>query len=155
MEKVMVKQVVLLEPTEIHSGVNPPCSPWRIPWQRRWIYPEENCSLWRAPGRNCSKSCSSWGTHGGTVCCFSTVPCGDNHTGAVCEELCPVEQTCWGRKKLWKERGARSTVFMNWWQPPSHCALQGGRVGSEAVKLSFGKKVALVLSLFLIILLRF
>lgn len=31
MEKVMVKQVVLLEPMEIHSGVNPPCSPWRIP----------------------------------------------------------------------------------------------------------------------------
>lgn len=31
MEKVMVKQFVLLEPMEFHSGADPPCSPWRIP----------------------------------------------------------------------------------------------------------------------------
>lgn len=46
MEKVMVKEVVLLlEPMEVHSGADPPCSPWRIPCQRKWLCPEESCRL--------------------------------------------------------------------------------------------------------------
>lgn len=57
------------------------------------------------------------------------------------------------KRKEWQKYSELMTA-----PPPTVLFRMGGgsgRMGKEAVKLSFGKKVALVLSLFLIILLHF
>lgn len=113
-----VEQVVLLEPMEIHVGQIHPSAhggshergrgsalrkaaahgefPGAGSWQK--LQPVER-SLHRS--WFCGRSCSSWGTHGGSVCCLSNVPC--EYTGAVCEELYAVGQEKAMKREEWQK----------------------------------------------------
>lgn len=44
--------------------------------------------------------------------CLSTEPCGDNHTGAVCEELYPVGQTAGQEKGVKREEWLKYSELM-------------------------------------------